>query len=157
MRLKSIKEAVLRKGWAGRTLSCADTAARLNPLLRDHVALNRAYDRAADTCPDAHIAEKLTGLQKKARVDVGKLSETVLSCGAPAYSGVEREPEEVLHTSLLDVADLERAFGEALEHERKLEHQMRTQAVLQRLVRHSEERLEFARGAVRHLRLRRGA
>ena len=47
MKVKELKAAILKKGWAGRTLSRAETARRLNPLIKAHMALNHAYDCAA--------------------------------------------------------------------------------------------------------------
>ena len=157
MQLKEIKAAVLRKGWAGRTLSRAETAERLNPLLRQHIALNRAWDLALSACEDPDLEASSAALLKTSRMDVDKLSETVLSCGAEAHAGLEKDPLPAGPAPLLDVVELEGAYAEALRDERQVEHRMRTRAVLARLEENAQARLEHARGAVRQLRLRRQA
>ena len=157
MQLKEIKAAVLKKGWAGRTLSRSETAERLNPLLGQHIALNRAWDLALTSCKDPDLAAASAALLKTSRMDADKLSETVLSCGAIARAGVQRDPLPSGPAPLLDVVELEGAYLEALKEERQAEHRMRTRAVLARLEKNAETRLEHARGAVRKLRLRRQA
>ena len=146
MRVKDIKAAILKKGWAGRTLSRKETIERLNPLIQRHMALNRAYDHAIRTCPDA--APTLDVHQKKARVDVGKLIETVFSCGGLAYNGVGMAPEAYASSEaeqLLTLKERETALQETLLEECDLEHQMRTEAVLRRCIKNSEDRLNFVR------------
>lgn len=157
MQLREIKAAVLRKGWAGRTLSRAETAERLNPLLRQHIALNRAWDLALSASEDPDLEASSAALLKTSRMDVDKLSETVLSCGAEAHAGLEKDPPPAGPAPLLDVVELEGAYAEALNDERQVEHRMRTRAVLARLEENTQARLEHARGAVRRLRLRRQA
>ena len=133
----------------------ADTADRLNPLLKQLIALNRAWDLAIEKCEDPDLAASSAALLKTARMDADKLSETILSCGAVAHAGVARDPLPTGPAPLLDVVDQESAYAEALRRERQFEHQMRTRAVLARLEENAEARLEHARGAVRELRLRR--
>ena len=157
MQLREIKAAVLRKGWAGRTLSRAETAERLNPLLRQHIALTRAWDLALSASEDPDLEASSAALLKTSRMDVDKLSETVLSCGAEAHAGLEKDPPPAGPAPLLDVVELEGAYAEALNDERQVEHRMRTRAVLARLEENTQARLEHARGAVRKLRLRRQA
>ncbi len=157
MPLKELKAAVLKKGWAGRTLSRAETATRLNPLLRQQIALNRAWDLAIEACEDPNLVTSSAALLKTARMDADKLSETILSCGVASHAGLERDALSAGPAPLLDVLDLESAYAEALGRERQYEHQMRTRAVLARLEENAQARLEHARGAVRALRLRRQA
>ena len=88
----------------------------------------------------------LKRLQKTARTDVGKLSETVLSCGGSAYNGTDLSPEDfTLKGSLSelfeDLHDLETDFNDALADELDLEHQMRTRGVLEAVKSNSQDRL----------------
>ena len=43
MTIKEIKSTILKKGWAGKTISREETVQKLNPLIEAHVALNHAY------------------------------------------------------------------------------------------------------------------
>ena len=146
-----LKELFLNKGWAGRTLSRPETVERINPLIRRHHELNRSYDFAIAHLDDREAAERLNVLQRIARADVGKLSETVLSAGEVSYNGTELEPEHVDlgnddGTILRDLVRLEEAFIGMLEDESRLEHQIRTRAILALVLQHSRERLDALGG-----------
>jgi hypothetical protein len=148
MGLKEVKSALLKKGWAGRTLSRPETVERLNPLIKQHMALNHAYTYVINTCTEPDVTEALAASQKVARVDVGKLMETVFSCGGVAYNGVDLEPEDFAlapddDAMLFALRDQEEAFRDALAEELTLEHQMRTRAVLTRLQTNSQKRLDY--------------
>ena len=148
MGLKEVKKLLLKKGWAGRTLSRQETIERLNPLIEQHMALNHAYNYVIAACTEQDLTTHLAGFQKIARVDVGKLMETVFSCGGVAYNGVEMEPDdfkldEHQDEMLFQLRDQEQAFGEALAGEESLEHQMRTRAILTLLRTNSQERLDY--------------
>jgi hypothetical protein len=88
-------------------------------------------------------------VQKTARADVGKLNETILSCGGSPENGTDLEPEDFnLGTDELEMLyqlqDLETEFKEALTHERsEIDHQMRTRGILEALRSNSSERLEL--------------
>ncbi len=155
MKVKELKAALLKKGWAGRTLSREETANRLNPLIRSHLALNHAYNFAMNHCGDPHVQAGLSAVLKTARTDVGKISETVFSCGAVAYNGTDMEPNQFVLPNgkeLLALRDEEEAFLAKIRAEKAFEHQMRTEAVLNRLIQNSQERLEFLRGCIRAAR-----
>ena len=155
MKVKEIKAALLKKGWAGRTLSRADTAHRLNRLIRTHMALNHAYNCAINRCSDKQLHERLSALQKTARTDVGKMMETVFSCGAVAYNGTDLQPAQFELPAGKEFTALqshEEAFLAELLAEKALEHQMRTEAVLNRLVISSRDRLEYLRSCIRSAR-----
>ena len=148
MGLKEVKAALLKKGWAGRTLSREETVERLNPLIKQHMALNHAHNYVVNACSEAEITEALAGFQKTARMDVGKLMETVFSCGGVAYNGVEMEPEDFAldpddNEMLFALRDQEQAFRDAVAEELNLEHQMRTRAVLTRLQTNSQQRFDY--------------
>ena len=142
-----IKEALLNRGWAGQTLSRSETVDQIDPLIRQHVELNYHYGAAIRHCDDGRVVDVLERLQKTARTDVGKLSETVLSCGGTPYNGTDLSPEDfTLEGSLSDLFgelhDLETAFNDALADELDLEHQMRTRGVLQAVKSNSQDRLD---------------
>lgn len=141
-----IKEILLNRGWAGKTLSRSETVDRINPLIRQHIELNHHYEAAIRHCDDDRVTDVLKRLQKTARTDVGKLSETVLSCGGSAYNGTDLSPEDfTLKGSLSelfeDLHDLETDFNDALADELDLEHQMRTRGVLEAVKSNSQDRL----------------
>jgi len=144
-----IKEVLLGRGWAGKTLSRAETVERLNPLLLQFLKLNHNYEYVIRAHSDSAVAEALKRVQKTARADVGKLNETILSCGGSPENGTDLEPEDFnLGTDELDMLfqleDLETEFNEALTHERKeIEHQMRTRGILEALKSNSTERLQL--------------
>ncbi len=141
-----IKEALLNRGWAGKTLSRSETVDRLNPLIRQHIELNHHYGAAIRHCDDERVVDVLERLQKTARADVGKLSETILSSGGTPYNGTDLSPKDfTLEGSLSDLFeelhDLETAFNDGLAEEIDLEHQMRTRGVLEAVKSNSQDRL----------------
>jgi len=151
-----IKEFLLNRGWAGQTLSRSETVERLRPLVQQHIELNHHYGAAARHCDDARVVDVLERLLKTARTDVGKLSETVLSCGGTPPNGTELEPEDfALRGTLLDLFEtlhaLETEFNDALAQELDLEHQMRTRGVLEAIKSNSQDRLNALKALHRRL------
>jgi hypothetical protein len=151
-----IKEFLLNRGWAGQTLSRSETVERLRPLVQQHIELNHHYNAAARHCDDARVVDVLERLLKTARTDVGKLSETVLSCGGTPPNGTELEPEDfALRGTLLDLFEtlhaLETEFNDALAQELDLEHQMRTRGVLEAIKSNSQDRLNALKALHRRL------
>ncbi|PSQ58816.1 MAG: hypothetical protein BRD27_05950 [Bacteroidetes bacterium QH_10_64_19] len=141
-----IKEALLNRGWAGQTMSRSETVERLNPLIEQHIRLNHHYGAAIRHCDDERVVDVLERLQKTARTDVGKLSETVFSCGGTAYNGTDLSPEDFsVNGGLADLFeelhDLETDFNASLADELDLEHQMRTRGVLEAVKSNSQDRL----------------
>lgn len=148
MTIKELKSALLRKGWAGKTISRDETAARLNPLIQSNVELNHAYSSLLPLLSSEEQQQQLESILKVLRLDAGKLMELVFSCGATAFNGTSLEPESFKLASdhpLSDLRTREDAFQELLEAERPIEHQIRTEAVLSRLRENSEVRLGFLR------------
>ncbi|MFO8099921.1 MAG: hypothetical protein R6T83_09925 [Salinibacter sp.] len=143
----SIKELLLGRGWAGKTISRSETVDRLNPLIQQYIKLNRYYRSVIHTHDDSAVTDALERVQKTARADVGKLSETIHSCGGTPYNGTDLNPEDFSLDGddtdrLSQLKDLERAFRDAVVHEREnVEHQMRTRGILEALTSNSEERL----------------
>lgn len=143
-----LKEAILKKGWAGQTISREETIERLNPLIKQQMALNHTYNHVIDHLSEPTITEHLAGSQKTARVDVSKLAETVFSCGGVAYNGVDMEPEDFdlgddEDEMLFQLLDQEQAFHHALNDEETVEHHIRTRAVLAILQTNSLQRLNY--------------
>jgi hypothetical protein len=144
-----IKEALLNRGWAGKTITRAETVERLNPLLLQFLKLNHNYQYVIRSHSDAAVTDALRRVQKTARTDVGKLSETILSCGGTPENGTDLEPEDFnLGDDELDMLyqleDLETEFNETLARERnEIEHQIRTRGILEALRSNSSERLEL--------------
>ncbi|MEM1128649.1 MAG: hypothetical protein AAGI71_18545 [Bacteroidota bacterium] len=154
---RPIKHLIFQKGGIGRSLSREDTVRQLNPVMKAHIILNHYHTFAMEHQPNAAIAGELTVLQKTARADTGKLAETIYSAGGVAYSGVELEPDAFTLSThpdamLFELLDHEEAFQTLLQAEFELdpfEHQLRTKAVLQNLVAHSEDRLRFLKEITR--------
>jgi len=144
-----IKEAILGRGWAGKTITRAETVERLNPLLRQFLKLNHYYQSVIRTHSDPAVREALKRVQKTARADVGKLSESILSAGGTPENGTDMEPDDFTLGSddlkvLTQLKELETDFHEALTHERQdIEHQMRTRGILEALKSNSTERLDL--------------
>ena len=142
-----IAEALLGKGWMGRTISRAETVEHLNPLVEAHIKLNHAYRAVSRVADDPRVEEALETLLKTARADVGKLSETIFSAGGTAYNGTDLEPEDFdlgpdTATALPTLIEQEEAFQESVKTERNdVEHQMRTRAILELVRDNSKERL----------------
>jgi hypothetical protein len=144
-----IKEALLQRGWAGKTISRAETAERLNPLLRQLLKLNHNYQYVIRSHSDSAVCEALKRVQKAARADVGKLSETVLSSGESPVNGTDLESEDFnLDNDALEMLYpldyLETDFNASVTHARQeVEHQMLTRVILEAVKSNSTERLEL--------------
>jgi len=144
-----IKEAILNRGWAGKTITRAETVERLNPLLRQFLKLNHNYQYVIRSHSDTAATDALQRVQKTARADVGKLSEIILSCGGTPENGTDLEPEDFnLGNDELDMLfqleDLETEFNETLGREiDNVEHQIRTRGILEAVKSNSSERLEL--------------
>lgn len=152
-----IKELLLKKGWAGKTISRAETVARLNPLIERHIRLNYLYAFAAREHGDPATRDALGASQKIARINVGKIAETIYSCGGKAYTGVDLEPNSVdlgmdPDAMLAVLAEAETQFRDAVLDEEKVEHQMRTRAILGVVSTSSSARLDMLRDLKRDRR-----
>jgi hypothetical protein len=144
-----VKDLLLNKGWAGRTISRAETIDRVNPVLRELTVLMHTYDAAARHL-GADAPASLATSQRTLRGDLGHLAETVYSSGGVAYSGVNLEPDEfrVVGTKIevsRTLIEAEERFAKRLSEEKAIEHQMRTRAVFENVATHSAERMKLAR------------
>ncbi len=144
----SLKDLIFQKGGIGVSMSRQETIERLNPLIEQHMALNHGYNFAIAHLSERPIADDLAALQKVARVDVGKLMETVFSCGGVAYNGVDLEPDD-FHLGADDDAilfallDEEQALLKALIEAMTLPHQIRTRAILNVVQTNSQQRVNY--------------
>ena len=151
MTVKEIKSTLLRKGWAGKTVSRKETAERLNPLIEAHVKLKLTYSNLLPLLASDSERRELELLLKMLRLDVGKLKELVFSCGETAFNGTSLEPDSFKLTSddpLSDLRACELALRGQLDLESPIQHQIRTEAVLVRLRKNSDTRLSFIRKCV---------
>ncbi len=146
-------DIVFQKGGFFRTLSREETVDRLNPLAEQLTRLNNGYETVAArliATGDADMfafADRIKADQRFARMDVGKLNETIFSSGGVAYNGTSIEPGEIPlpaqpNDFTAEMQRREQAHLEDLNDSLKLDHQIRTQAILGNLVTHSEERLK---------------
>ncbi|NNE33876.1 MAG: hypothetical protein HKN13_01480 [Rhodothermales bacterium] len=151
-----IKELAFQKGWVGKTISRAETVERLNPIIREHILLNRSHDAVIRSIDDAEGRQILADAQKIARANVGKIAETIYSCGGVAFNGTEVEPDDFdLGTGVaaLDALQkLEASLLETLDGESNIEHQMRTRAIIGVLKESTEERLKSIRSLTKKMR-----
>ncbi len=153
----SLKDLIFQKGGIGVSMSRRETVERLNPLIKQHMALNHGHNFVVAHLGARAVADDLAALQKVARVDVGKLMETVFSCGGVAYNGVDLEPED-FHLGddddamLFELLDREQAFLQALTEELTQPHQIRTKAVLTLLQTNSQQRVTYLKEQTRRRR-----
>lgn len=146
------RDLIFQKGGIGKTISREDTAARVNPILREHIELNHFHDYAISATDDPALAEELRALQRTARADVGKLAETVLSNNGIAYNGTDIEPGS-LHLEGDDLItalhDKEASFQNLLEGEmaNANDHHIRTKAILGVVLKNSQMRSSALRVA----------
>jgi hypothetical protein len=140
----SIKNAILNKGWAGKTITREETAERLNSLMRPLIELLFMYDRVLGTAAQDGPAGDLRREMPALRADIGKVSESIMSCGAVAYSGTDLKSADVAsNADWAHVLEREQAVERALEEERAVEHQIRSRAILKAVAANSKKRLEL--------------
>ena len=135
-------------------MSRRETVERLNPIVRGHYELNHSYDYLINNVSDPEKVRQIEAIQKVARVDLGKLSESILSAGGVPFSGVDLEPASYnLGSSdgemLRRAKELESDFEQLLSAELEENHQIRTKAILSVVRGNSRSRLEFLRGALK--------
>lgn len=156
--MQAVLDTILNKGGAGTTISREETVERLNPLIAAHSRLLHAYNAVRGTFAHEALPAGLDAHLRTARMDVGKLAETVFSSGGVAYNGTELEPgserfEGGPATILRALAAREEAFLDEVRRELKdVDHHIRTRAILGNLETHSAERLDALREAARKAR-----
>lgn len=152
-----LKDLIFNKGGIGPAMSRRETVERLNPLIQRHMELNHNYNFVINHVTEPTVAATLSDLQKVARTDVGKLMETVFSCGGVAYNGVELEPEDFAlspddDAMLFELRDHEAAFSELIEEDLELDHQIRSQAILNLVLTNSQKRLNVLKDLTKRRR-----
>jgi len=152
-----LKDVLLKKGWAGRTISRVETVSRLNPLIKQLTVLMHAYHYGIGHLSDRDLCQALEAQARTLRGDIGKLCETVYSCGGVAYSGVDLEPGDVNlgvedAGMLLGLVASEETLVKALAEEKAIEHQMRTRAVLAKIEENGGLRIALLRTRTSTLR-----
>ncbi len=141
-----IKDLILNKGWAGKTIGRDETIDRLNPIIRSLTEMMHYYEFAASESADVG-KEAIAQSQRTLRMDIGKLCETVFSCGGIAYNGTDIEPGSlVLEGPVPDrLMAREREFCDLVDAESEVEHQIRTRAILANTRANGEARLGMVR------------
>lgn len=141
-----IKDLFLQKGWAGRTISRSETIEHINPIIRVMNDTMQWWGAAAETA-NGETANQARAALKTLRMDIGKLAETVFSCGGVAYNGTELEPSSYQFATdgWNAVLKAEQAVSDILSPQQKVEHHMRTRAILAAVAANHEARLELIR------------
>ena len=145
---------IFNRGGFGQSMSRAETIEHVNPILEQHVRLNRSYNQVIDTLSDDDIVDELRAFQKTARADAGKLSETILSAGGTAYNGTDLrgvtfDLGETETDMLFALRDREQALHDAVMDDLDENHQMRTRAILEVVQGNSAERLDYLKGVTK--------
>ena len=125
-----IKDIFLKQGWAGKTVGREETIERLNPILRTANELMQRLGAFAAESSDQDVKTRIEASLRIHRMDIGKLCETVFSCGGVAYSGTDLSPSDFAGTISQDIVLNENTLSDMLAAESKIEHQMRTRAIL---------------------------
>lgn len=141
-----LKELLLQKGWAGRTISREETIERLNPIIRIMTEMLHSYAAVLDIA-DAEDRPEIERVMKTLRADIGKVAETVFSCGGTAYSGTDLDPDDFAADGdeWKGIRDAEDVLAAALREEQDVEHQMRTRAILAKVAENHEDRMKLIR------------
>lgn len=148
LRSMGIKELLLQKGWAGRTIGRAETIERINPMIRTMNELMHLYLAAVDHTSRPELRQGIEASLRTLRMDIGKMCEVVFSCGGVAYSGTDLETDDFrLGDGLSEAIERkEQELRDAIETESRIEHQMRTRAILLNVDTNQETRLKAVRG-----------
>lgn len=141
-----IKELLLKQGWAGRTISRAETIDHLNPIIRTMTVAMHHW-RVAESTLNGDAARNVSAALKTLRMDIGKMCETVFSCGGVAYSGTDLDPDSFKADSDIwaVLSEQETAIANALLPQQEIEHHMRTRAILAKVASNHEERVRLIR------------
>lgn len=148
---------LLNRGGAGFTISRAETADRLRPLVERHLDLLQSYSAALPRLRRLAGGESIVGLMPYLRTDLSKLYESIYSAGGTAPTGTGTDfgaSATGSDTRVLDhLLDAEKATREAAFDEiDAVHHQERTRAILRLLVTGSEARLDRLREVASNVR-----
>ncbi|CAN5518517.1 hypothetical protein BH23BAC4_BH23BAC4_16870 [soil metagenome] len=157
--MRSLFQPILNKGGGGFTLSRVDQSERVSDIVRENAELLRHYDRAIDHMRDRDLANRLDGSMRRARTELGKLREVILSGGIAG--GTARDPHVELPPMpsggdaglTFELLDRERAFGRTLQEALEpLDNRLRVRAVIQNALAGSEDRLSTLREVTQRMR-----
>jgi hypothetical protein len=145
---------LLNKGGAGFSISRGETIERLVPISRELSRLNLYYRAAAEKVGHEEISAALDRHLRRSHMDVGKVAETVLSAGGVPYNATDLEPQNFVvegsdSEMLESLLEKEQAYNQLLEEESRVDHQIRTQAILLNLRTDSQERMNYLRQTLR--------
>lgn len=148
MNTNPLVRLLFNRGGIGQSLTREETVERINPIIEKLMRLNFSHNYVIDHCSEQAIADQLAKLQKRARADVGKLAEVVLSAGGAAYNGTELRHEtfdlgETDNEMLFELRHREKEFQSTVGNELQVNHHLRTEAVLENVQANSEERLGY--------------
>jgi hypothetical protein len=152
-----LAKLIFKKGGFGQTISRAETVERVNPLIKKHFELNHSYGYVIRHHDQPEVVDALRALAKTGRMDVGKLSETVLSAGGVHYNGTDLDEDDFdlgddPTEMLFRLRDLEQTFRDAVSQELKdITHQLRTVAILELVESNSTDRLNALREMTKRL------
>ena len=142
---------IFNRGGVGPSLSRAESAERLAPLVAQHQRLLKRYDSAVAGLNSPTLVAELAPVLSRARVELSKLKETVLSMGGTPPNGTDLDPLPPVTAADRQVAealiDDEQAYVKALGAELALNHQIRTQAVLANNRMGAESRIAILKNA----------
>ncbi|MEM6287279.1 MAG: hypothetical protein AAF845_08985 [Bacteroidota bacterium] len=141
---------VLNKGGAGRYISREESVERLLPISERHLGLLATYDGIVAGMATGPAKERIEAMMPYLRIEVAKVSETILSLGGTPASGVDREPAAAASGTLKEklgtLLSAERDFGAALTEEAEaVHHQERSRAILNHNAEASAARIELLR------------
>ncbi|MEM1042513.1 MAG: hypothetical protein AAGI91_07770 [Bacteroidota bacterium] len=142
----NVLKPILNRGGAGYSMTRAESAAALNPLVDQHGQLILAYSAALRHLADRDLAATLNEGMNRLRTELFKLKETVLSFAGVPPNGVRLNADVHLGDTDAEIVhrldDLERAYRDALREALDLpHHQLRTTAVLENHLKSSEVRV----------------
>ena len=136
-----LKDVLLKKGWAGRTISRNETAARLNPIVTRLAGLLNAYDAFVNDQELAAVQDGLDAQIRFLRMDIGKVSEAIFSSGGIAERSARGAA--AVPAGLDALVSEEEAVFRLLGEETEIEHEMHTRAVLGAVAGNTQERIRL--------------
>ena len=147
----------LNKGGAGYSISRAETADRLRPLVERHLGLLQAYAAALPRLRTLPGGDAVAALVPYLRTDLSKLGESIYSAGGGAPTGAALDFDAGAPGSDADVVqrllELEKETREAAHDEiDAVHHQERTRAILKTLVNGADARAERLRAVAGQVR-----
>jgi len=137
---------ILNRGGAGKSITRHETAAAMSDLVVPLIGIMRTYEHLATLIHDEEAGTRIEVTQNRTRNDIAKLSEIILSTGGVTPRGADPvDSSENPDMTIRRLNEAEREFRQALENSLKLKHHYRTIAVLETLLKNTEERITLVR------------